>query len=266
MRAIWFPAFCLGAICSCMPLFARSDSYHVELSNKTNGLVILVNDSDKTIEAFHISSQCAAINATGSAGNVFTYDALDDPHTNGRTSFLGPDGKLIVQGDAIEPKGRMVTMVRLLSQPSGCAWRGNADAIIYADGSYEGNKMVVKGIAARRDGIVAGVAYWAEKLNSGSDISPNLGAIRTDAERLTQEDWAHKKLTTCNSSPFACEYWAGRLQVDESVAMWLHNVAKDGTPDKAYKKTSKIVEGWQKKIDNNVALKKLDAVFPNPIR
>jgi hypothetical protein len=249
----------LSILCGSAPLLAQTRGYHMELSDRTSGWVILVNDSDKPIEAFYFSGQCNALNAGGGAGMQFTYDALENPST--MSGHPGLDGKFLSQRDTVAPKGRMISMTKLVPQQSGCDWKGDISAVIYSDGSYEGDEMIARGIAALRDGIAASVAYWQDKFNRESPEAVDLDAVNTEAQRLTKEDFAKTMFPGCRKSPLACEYWKGRHQVDSNVAMWLRGVALKDTHEEAYKKTAQIIERWQKKIDNNVALKRLDVVF-----
>jgi hypothetical protein len=260
--SIRFEIFCIGILCICAPLLAQTRGYHMELSDRTSGWVILVNDSDKPIEAFYFSAQCNDVNARGGAGMQFTYDALQNPST--MSGHPGLDGKFLSQRDVVAPKGRFVSLTKLVPQQSGCDWKGDINAVIYSDGSYEGDEMIARGIAALRDGIAASVAYWQGRFNRESPEAVDLDAVNADAQRLTKEDFAKTMFPGCRNSPLACEYWKGRHQVDSSVAMWLRRVALKDTHEEAYKKTAQIIERWQKKIDNNVALKRLDVTFPQP--
>jgi hypothetical protein len=53
-----FKIFCFPTLCLCAPLLAQNRGYHMELSDRISGWVILVNDSENPIEAFHISARC----------------------------------------------------------------------------------------------------------------------------------------------------------------------------------------------------------------
>jgi hypothetical protein len=235
----------------------------MELSDGTSGWVILVNDSERPIEAFYFSGQCNAINARGGAGVQFSYDALQSPGTV--SGHPGLDGKFLSQKDVVAPKGRMISMTKLELQQSGCDWKGDIDAVIYSDGSYEGDEMIARGMAAQRDGIAAGVAYWRDRFNRENTDAVNLDAINAEAQRLKKEDSAKSWSSSgCRKSPLTCEYWKGRYQVDSNVALWLQKGAIKDTPEDRYRKTVQSIERWQKKIDDNVALKRLDVTFPPP--
>jgi len=255
--------FCLTIFCGSAPLLAQNRGYHLELSDRTSGWVILVNDSEKPIEAFYFSGQCNDVNARGGAGTYFTYDALQSSGTV--SGHPGLDGKSLSQRDVAAPKGRYVSMTKLAPQQSGCEWKGDISAVIYSDGSYEGDEMIARGMAAYRDGIAAGVEYWQQRFNHESPDTVGLDTVNADAQRLKKEDFGKSWSSSgCHTSTPQCEYWKGRYQVDSSVAMWLGGVALKDTHEEAYKKTAQIIERWQKKIDKNVALKRLDVTFPQP--
>ena len=57
-RPLPFLLICLTIFYVCVPLFAQDRGYHKELSDGTSGWAILVNDSQKNIEAYHFSAKC----------------------------------------------------------------------------------------------------------------------------------------------------------------------------------------------------------------
>src|SRR5580700_6004196 len=154
-RPALFLFACLSMLCGCTPLLAQVRGCHMELSDGTSGWVILVNDSEKTVEAYHLSAKCMS-EGRPRMGMEASYDALD----SAGTSRSGP-GKVIAgiftHSDVAEPGTRMVSMENLAPQPFGCVWDAKFDAVIYADGSYEGDEMKVRRLQARRDGVVADV-------------------------------------------------------------------------------------------------------------
>jgi hypothetical protein len=253
-RSVDFLLVCLTMLCGCA-LLAQSRSYHMELSDGTSGWGILVNDSQKTIEAYHFSAKCRGVRP-GESGLELSYDALDFDGTV--IGFQGPGG-LVTQRDVSEP-GARIAVQQLLPQPS-CEWKADINAVLYADGSYEGDEMSARGLQARRDGIAASVKYWTDRLSQESAGKPNLEATHTDAERLTQEDEKKAHMFPgCGKLPLTCQYWRGRSHVDRSVALKAKS-QKDGS-EGSYRRIVQFVTRWEKKIEADVALKKLDAVFP----
>ncbi len=246
----------LTMLCGCVPVLAQGRGYHLELSDGTSGWAILVNDSQKTIEAYHFSAKCMS-EGWMRMGSETSYDALDSAGTSRSGPGRGVAG-IHTNRDVLEPGERMVSMENLLPQPSGCAWDADFDAVIYDDGSYEGDERRVRGLQARRDGVADGVKYWAARLAREHVDKASRETIRTDAERLKEED---VKKTTSRCRKFACEYWRGRFQVDINVALNTRP-SKDGPPLEGYGGIIQIYARHEKKIQADVALKKLDAVFP----
>ena len=255
-RSVDFLLVCLTMLWGCVSLLAQSRSYHMELSDGTSGWVILVNDSQKTIEAYHFSAKCSGVRP-GESGLELSYDALDFVGTV--IGVQGPGGG-VTQHDVAEPGARIVVLDHLLPQPS-CEWKADINAVLYADGSYEGDEMSARGLQARRDGIAASVKYWADRLSQESAGKPNLEATQTDAERLTQEDEKKAHMFPgCGKLPLACQYWSGRSHVDRNVAHQAKS-QKDGS-EGSYRRIVQFITRWEKKMEADVALKKLDAVFP----
>jgi hypothetical protein len=85
-----------------------------------------------------------------------TEDSLDGPGTIASI----PDVRAAMQSDITGQGKRRISFLKLNPQPSGCAWKAEINAVIYSDGSYEGDEIAMRGMAARRDGIAAGVRYW----------------------------------------------------------------------------------------------------------
>lgn len=257
-RPIPFLLICLATLCGCVPLLAQDRGYHMELTDGASARAILVNDSQKTIEAYHFSAKCWSAGRL-KGGTEDSYDALE----SSGTSRSGPPTDvtgIVSHRDVLEPRGRMVSSVNLPPQPSGCVWDADFDAVIYADGSYEGDEMRVRGLQARRDGIAESLNYWANRVAEEAKDKASLETIRADAERLKDED--RKKTTAiCAKLPLSCEYWRGKYHIDSNVAMqtkpW-----KDGPEIEGYGGIIQMYARHKKKIEADVALKKLDAVFP----
>ena len=250
-----FSTICFLMLCGYIPLSAQHRGYRMQLSNGTSGWVALVNDSEKPIEAFHFTGQCGNM-----IGNDFTYDALDS--AGSRMLHPSIDGQAFDQNDVVKPGERMFSMVNLLPQPSGCAWQGDIDAVIFADGTYEGNETTVRGMQARRDGIAAALKYWAQQLHQQAQDNTDADALALEAKDLSHEDFKKTMFPGCHKSPLACEYWRGRQQVDANIESW--GKVKNGSAQKRYGSVLHSMERWQTKMDNDPALTKLDEIFPLP--
>ena len=257
-RPLPFLLICLTTLCVCVPLFAQDRGYHLELSDGTSGWAILVNDSQKNIEAYHFSAKCWSAGQL-KGGTEYSYDALESSGTSRSGPWNNVAG-IISHRDVLEPGARMVSVEKLLPQPSGCVWDADFDAVIYADGSYAGDAMRVRCLQARRDGIAEMVKYWSNRLAQEAVSRSSLETIRTDAERLKEEDWK-KTMARCNKLPLSCEYWRGRYQIDGDVAMQTRP-RSDGPEIHGYRGIIQMYARQEKKIEADVALKNLHAVFP----
>jgi hypothetical protein len=152
-----------------LPAFAQNPAYHLEFSDHTSGWVILVNDSQKPIEAFTVKATCGATTATP------TYDALE--FSGGGTSHPAIKG---LQPSLIQPGQRFFALVNLAPQPSGCSWRGDVAGVIYADGTYDGQASAVHDLQARRAGIAAALEYWSNVQIGGHEQMVTANGPRQD--------------------------------------------------------------------------------------
>jgi hypothetical protein len=260
-RPVRSTAIYLTILCTCAPLFAQSNNYHVELSDGTSGMIVFTNDSKKSIEAFQISAKCG-----DHIGSNPTYDALDGSGTH--IGFRGPDGSLVDRNVVIGPGINMPWDI-LPQQLSNCAWEADADAVIYTDGTYEGSDESMRRLEAKRDGIVAGVSYWAERLNRVSPTQEELERILTEANRQRGNDLTRVRAVARDDPQFTqrrivSNYWMGRSQVDGTITVNLKGWLDNYEPEESYKRLMQLIKSWQTKIDNDIALKKLDATFPLP--
>ena len=225
------------------PLCAQSPAYHVELSEGTSGQIILENGSSEDIEAFHLSGHC------GTTSQYLTRDILDSPS----------DVLMLATSPYKNRRGGVHAWEsetfrdQLMPQPSGCDWNVAIDAVLYTDGTYEGDKAQARSLQARRDGIAATVRYWMDRLKTLPTSPKELASIRTDADRRSRGG-------SCTQPTPDCGYQQGRRQVDSNLAERLEHL-KD-TPDMAYEQALAFLTQWQKELDGNFALKRLDATFP----
>jgi hypothetical protein len=265
LLAIRGAVFCLAVTPGWLPLAAQSSSYHTQLSNDTNGRsrIILVNDSDKPIEAYHASQRCQA-------GGVYSSeDVLDHPGvTSG--SIHGPDGERAPRSGFVERGGRWDTFMSITTNPSNnsaekCDTR--IEAVLFADGSYEGKEAVARGLKARRDGIRASVSYWENKFNSEDPDGSSLAVLHAEAKRIVSENRVKLNkyqfnLLKDDSPSLLHQYWAGRLQVDTNVAGHFPSDASEEKQSGSFHYLANYIHTWKTKIDNDVAMKRLDTVFP----
>ena len=264
MRSTRFPLVCLAILIIHAPLHAQTPGYHVELTEDVNPLppakrAILVNDSEKTIEAFHLFAKCKT--GPREAGSIQS----GDDTLNFPVDFIGYPG---LDGSVVKWNGSILARERLLLTPMlsgipGCTWQANIDAVIYSDGTYEGDREAVRGLQAYRHGLVASLNLWTTRLHQSSDTS--LSNIVDEAQMAKQQDEANGGIPQRDA--IAYWYWLGRRHVDETVLGRLKNPTQSSrqpNPTDQYAHLVSEIERWQKKIDSNLALKKLEETFPLP--
>jgi len=168
-------------ISSAFSLTAQTRHYRMELSSGTSGYVILENDSQSSIEAFHVKGQC------GSVGMEATSDILEGP--NGRFPNVAADTRS--QRGGIHRWERVsFANVTFIAQPQPCTWKVEMNAVIFSDGSYEGDDAQVKALQAERDGIAASINYWAARMKTPPATPAELDLIEADAKTQSQNDRA----------------------------------------------------------------------------
>jgi hypothetical protein len=226
-----------------LPVFAQNPAYHLEFSDRTSGWVILVNDSQKPIEAFTAKATCGAMTTTP------TYDALE--FSAGGTSHPAVKG---LQPSLIQPGQRFFALVNLAPQPSGCVWQGQVAGVIYADGTYDGQESTVRDLQARRAGIAAALQYWNNFQIGGHELTVAANGP-TNAENLSQDDLSKTWAYTCRDQPAVCAYWSGRHQVDQNVALGMKHNAQLGP----------YLDRWSAKFEADLAFKTLEVTFPSPL-
>jgi hypothetical protein len=257
-----------------LPLIAQSSDYHLEFADRVNGpaRVILVNDSEKSIEAYYPFQRCKS-GATYYGGQ----DVLDVPGVDNSLHGAGGSGPRSV----LEPGGRWETVISpsagstsSVSTSSGSTSGDGAercepriDAIIFADGSFDGNAEFVKALKARRDGTVAAVNYWADRFSHENPDGSGLGVLLADANRLYAEDGTRQRkyrlnLPNDDPPPLLREYWHARFHVDQNVAHFLaHDLSKETASENLHLAAG-FIDEWKKKIDSDAAMRKLNSEFP----
>jgi hypothetical protein len=264
-----FKFLCLIMICTSLSVLAQDRGYHVAMTDgpkMPNGTVlkqvILVNDSQKFIEAYDAQVNCwnGDVRKTGT---VTSFDALLNP---GATySRLSADGTLLVNhGAAVAPGERSVTGLPVNLQSSECEWKAEVDTVIYTDGSYDGDKEAARSIEARRDGIMASVKDWVIMLNQVDTLGPEISTATQNLLTIKAEVQGRldKDVVSCKDQPSACKYWMGRYGIDYSLSQQTRPVMANETPDHIYQRVTQFIVRLDKKIQDDTALKILDGVFP----
>lgn len=225
----------------------------MELSDGTTGYLILANDSSKTIEAFHFNATCKRTDGGMGGSTSAEYDKLWTSSTVGPAA-RGHDGRPIgPQPDVIAPGQRMQTLTDF-SQPEICAWKPDIDAVIYFDGTYEGSNNGVRSLQIWRDGFADELQYWSTKLHPESSTPFDPYAISREAE--WRAEWHMGR-----PEGLLNDYQSGRGQVDRSLSLLAYG---NPPPDELHRSELDLIDRWKKKLDDDVAFKKMNAIFPPP--
>ncbi len=257
--------FCLLLIGICSSrLGAQTPAYHSEYDEAPNGFIrmVLVNDSDKTIEAFHATERCSQ------GGSEQSADTLDFP-VDSIASISGPDGRFARRG-VVEPGGRWTSSL-FESTPTATNCDVQIEAVLFGDGTYDGSDAAVEELKARRDGIAAGVQLWVEKLSTNDGVAPTEETLHAEAVSVTAQDTAQRNKyrhgPQGRSEDFASYgYWAGRVQVDINILHQFAHGAKTKEAPVDLTKLTDMVSRWSNKVNTNAALKRLDVTFPPAAR
>jgi hypothetical protein len=256
-----------------LPLAAQSASYHLEYATGPGQLthVVLVNDSQQPIEAFHFASEC-----NGHSGGIGSIDVFDGPGFSG--SMRGADGRQS-RIFGVEPGGSWAAGFGSTCSVQPPEKEGHVtssetsnsetrfDAILFADGSYEGSGAVMRALKARRDGIVANVRYWNDRLKAADAGPPDLDAVTAEVRRRMDEEKiklrrSYRVGIDQAETPMGA-YWEGRLQVDQNLENWATAKSpRDGEPVETVAQIAQFFDEWNRKIENDAAMKKLDAELP----
>jgi|GEM_PF-7049568 hypothetical protein len=243
----------------------NAQSWHLETPYSPRSPEV-VNDSHKTIEAYSSFHLCP--NKAFTPGKIWhDQDALD---SSGITTgdMKAADGKQM-HSIGIEPGGRWImpgTPGQIVNEKEiSCELQ--VDAILFTDGSYEGDEASVRALQARRDGIRASVNYWSEKFNIENPDPSDFATLRNQAkDRLKQErDIFDKYLYAALNSetqPLSMAYWNGRIQVDQNVEHWISDSLSGEKALKNYQRSASDIARWQKKIETDISMQNLSAEFP----
>jgi hypothetical protein len=253
-------------VSSCLPLFAQNSSYHLEVLQDPPHLVVLVNDSKQPIEGFHVLEKCetrdrwwsrdALTNAGGPHG---TTSDIHGAHTRfSQTIGVEPGGRWDGQPQTVEKVWERAT-----NETSSFECLERIDAVIFADGSWDGDEAALRSLMAQRDGVAAGLKYWAEKYAGENPDGSTLSSIIAEAKRRQAEDeaWIRQYASRrgAEMEPLLQEYWTGRFLVDANV---LPREVPVVNVSGVFRHATGWIGDWQEKLDNDVSLKKLRVAFP----
>lgn len=260
-RSTPLPLACFVILVACTPLRAQDRGYHteVELADRPNlpsgtRYIVLVNDSQKSIEAYDVTSGCTGSRARGGT----SYDELS--LTGDKDGITASNGAS--QPSILRPGGRMITRMPLGPSRPDCENTGEVDAVLFADGTYGGDTDAARDLQVYRDGVVASVRDWVSTLNQPGTLSTNAGAIQTEAQRRQDKDFVGIRATLGQHT--ASSYWYGRLAIDGNLWPETKPRSQGEAPDVTFQRAVQVAATLNKKIQDNFALKRLDVVFPLP--
>jgi len=250
---------CFPIIVGWLPLASRSSSYHLEFDDRIPGYeeVTLVNDSEKSIEAYEVSQACQRSN--GGIGNDFL-----DYILGGSSNIRAADGSIAHNG-VLEPGGRW--RIGKFTLPVNGDCQNQVIAVLFSDGSFEGKDAAVRGLKAHRDGLAAGANYWADRVNQEKPDGSTLDALLAEVKRCIVEDQSEQRkywlrLRYDDTPQPLWLYWSGRIQVERTVEVTLPKDLSQEKAAQSFREVADLINQWKKKIDGNLALQKLNGMFP----
>lgn len=233
-------------------------NFHLQFSEEVAGItrIVFVNDSEKIIEALHLSQRCAL------SGSFLSLDAFDTPKSIDsvtpahishqiRSAGLGP-------GEQID--------IGPLSRDGNHECNPQIDGVIYSDGSYEGNARVLQGLKARRMGIMAGVGYWVGQANEDALRASRRASVVALAQRRKAQD--HMRIEECstktvddNEAP-PQRYWEGRDQVDSFMLTLLSQARIEENSESTVRHLWQLISEWEKDIENDTSMNGINIEIP----
>lgn len=125
----------------------------------------------------------------------------------------------------------------------------------------------MRALKAHRDGLAASANYWNDRVRREKSNGSTLEALHAELkQRIDDDRMKQKKYSPENrhghTPPLSWQYWSGWLQVERNLEL---NFPKDLSPEIAgeyFRKVADEINQWKKKIDGNLALQKLNVVFP----
>jgi len=272
-RAVLFCSLFIGWL----PLAAQSSSYHLELDDSKAGPkpVIFVSDSEKSLDAFAASQQCPQDPNGNSSAAYGSHDILDSPFLRGVSSDMRCADRRLARGPVLKTGECWGTALFVSPQKGDC--QNEVTAVIFSDGSVEGEDAAVRGLKAHRDGLAAGVHYWAGRIGREKPDGSTLLALFNDVERSKVEDqrkqreYHYQRRLMLEKAESALPqgllwlYWSGRLQVDTDLELRFNGLINGSsgvkTATEALRTITDEIDQWKTKIDRNPAQQKLNTTF-----
>jgi len=238
--------FCIPLIMGCLPLAAQSARPHLEFEPHGSSFqLVLVNDSERAIEAFSVRQTCAK---SGEFTAAILYNGL-----RGTTGIIESGEHRGVGGGWKSPSGDLACDAQL-------------EAVFFADGSFEGNEAAVRGLKARSDGITASVNYWVDRIKREKPDGSTLGLLVDAIKQRVAADKAQQGRYPLNpeqgTPPLLWEYWEGMREVDSALAARFPRDLSTVNTNELLQRVTDYMERRKADIDGTEALQKLNSVFP----
>lgn len=140
-------------------------------------------------------------------------------------------------------------------------------AVLFSDGSFEGDDAAIRSLKAGRDGLAAAVHYWVDRISQEKPDGSTLYAMLAEVkDRLAADEAKRKKYpTSTQRDPSAqplWEYWSSQATVEGDIELLFPKDLSLEKPSETLRKIANMMTSWKIKIDSNLALQKLNAVFP----
>jgi hypothetical protein len=142
------------------------------------------------------------------------------------------------------------------------------DAVIYVDGTFDGDPATVRLLKATRDGIITAINNWAERVSREDPDRSNLSALLSDARHYEDRDRAGLRRYSFRFSPppepdwqAMGAYWGGRFTADAAILGQFPTLYSN--PDKLNsERLVRYITRWKDRIDCDSAMQNLNVKFP----
>jgi hypothetical protein len=214
-----------------------------------------VNDSDRPIQAFKILER----SRDGGFCSAGGWDLLSGPGE----AFRYPSRDRGIERGGSRDYGY------LTRTSSGQECEPKIDALIFADGTYEGDEAVVRAMKAARDGLVSGLNYWSQEVRGKKPNDASLAVLLDRAESRLERDIEEEREHPLSPSgaeereALLHQYWAGRHSVDSSLKSQLSRELADSVQvANNFQWVVRTIDAWRAKIDTGVTTKALNITNP----